>query len=544
MHGKVGFRKNISTFSLMMTGVTTVIGSGWLLSTQKIAEIAGPASLLSWVVGALIAMTVGMFFVEIGSIYRSSGGIGYYSHITHGRFCGFLTSWINWLSIVAVAPIEAQSIVQYLSQLNPRFAYFYSPISHELTTSGIVFALILMLFFMLVNYWSVKLFIRFNNLFTVIKVVIPLATIAVLVYSGLHMENFGHSLPEFMPNGFSAVLTSVVVCGVVMSFNGFQSPLNFSEEIAHPRRMLPIAVIGSIIVAFVVYILLQIVFIGGVDPAVVASRGWEHINFRSPYISLLLLANAHLMIVTVYVGAVISPAACGVAFIASSSRILHSLASEKHLPAFLGMLHPQYHSPRRAIITCTLVGCVFLFLFKGWYSLVAVISVLHVFSYLPAPIIVIANRLKHKKFLNQKEGAHFIMPLAHVLAPILLFILSILIFYASWPLVGEMAFLMLPGLAFYFYYEFKIYKGLKFTTALLDSLWFIFHLAAVDLITYLGHNSFHAVQTLSTSASIILLAALSVVTYVIGAYVSFDKTEYTHNPRILKHVEKELMYAE
>src|SRR5207302_1522418 len=134
--------------------------------------------------------------------------------------------------------------------------------SHNLTHGGMVFALILMVFFMFINYWSVQLFIRFNNFFTVIKVVIPLLTIGALAYSGLHMENFGHSLPEFMPNGFSSVFVSVVACGVVMSFNGFQSPLNFSEEISNPKRMLPIAVVSSILLAFVVYMLLQAVFIG------------------------------------------------------------------------------------------------------------------------------------------------------------------------------------------------------------------------------------------------------------------------------------------
>ena len=95
MEQTVDFKKNISTFSLTMTGVTTIIGSGWLLGTQKIAMLAGPASLISWLLGAFVALLVGLFYIEIGSAHPSAGGIGYYSHLTHGRFCGFLTSWIN-----------------------------------------------------------------------------------------------------------------------------------------------------------------------------------------------------------------------------------------------------------------------------------------------------------------------------------------------------------------------------------------------------------------------------------------------------------------
>src|SRR3990167_3815280 len=127
----VKFRKNISTFSLMMTGITAIIGSGWLLATQKIANMAGPAGILSWVVGACVALVVGLLFVEIGSAYPSAGGIGYYSNITHGRFCGFLTSWVNWLAIVTVAPIEAQGVTQYLSQLSPFFNTLYDVRSEE-----------------------------------------------------------------------------------------------------------------------------------------------------------------------------------------------------------------------------------------------------------------------------------------------------------------------------------------------------------------------------------------------------------------------------
>lgn len=503
-----------------MTGVTTIIGSGWLLSTQKIAEIAGPASLLSWVVGALIALLVGLFFIEMGSQHPSAGGIGYYSHLTHGRFCGFLTSWINWLSIVAVAPIEAQGIIQYLSQVNNNFAMFYDVTSHNLTPSGIAFALVLMFFFMFINYWSVKLFIRFNNFFTVIKIAIPLLTIAVLTYSGLHMENFGHSFPEFMPHGFSSIFVSVVACGVVMSFNGFQSPLTFSEEISNPKRQLPIAVISSILLAFVVYMLLQAVFIGNVDPKT-AALGWNNINFRSPYISLLLLANMHLMVTMVYAGAVISPAACGAAFIASSSRIMHSLSREGHLPNFLSNLHPKFRNPRYSIIACTIVGCVFLFLFKGWYSLVTVVSILHIFSYLPAPIVTIANRLKQKQLGIQKNN-HFVMPLAHWLAAPLLFVLSILIFYSAWPLVAEMALLIVPGLAFYFYYE---YKGLsEFWKTLKGALWLIIHIVALSLITFLGNNK--AGNLISVNMSMVLIAGLSLVTYVSGAFFSFAKEGY------------------
>ncbi|MDF2691083.1 MAG: putative H+/amino acid transporter [Gammaproteobacteria bacterium] len=517
------FKKNISTFSLIMTGVTAILGSGWLLGTQKIANIAGPAGLLSWVLGAVVALLVSLFYIEIGSANPSSGGIGYYSHITHGRFCGFLTSWINWLSIVAVAPIEAQSVVQYGSQLSPSLNSLYNVPTHALTPEGIACALVLMVFFMGINYWSVRLFIYFNNLSALLKIAVPVLTIIVLIYEGLHAQNFGNNMQTFMPFGYKSILMSVVTCGVVMSFNGFQSPLNFSEEIANPKKMLPIAIVSSILITFVIYFLLQIAFVGSLSPDMLAN-GWGGINLRSPYVDILLLLNLHLMVVGVYASSVVSPSATGALFIASSSRILFSLSHEKHLPAFLSQLNPIYYNPRKAIIASTLLGCIFLFLFKGWYELVAVISVIHLFSYLPAPIIVIANRIKNKSILTRKD--QFIMPLAKIFAPILLFILSMLLFSAQWPLAGEMLILVIPGLVFYTYYEYKNHRGVGFLKALRGASWLIFYILGISMIAYCGNNPSLAVQKLSTLESTIYLVLLTLFTYFYGVYFAMDEAHY------------------
>ena len=511
---KTKFKKNISTFSLLMTGITTIIGSGWLLGTQKITEIAGPAGLISWVVGAGVAILVALFYLEIGTRYPSAGGIGFYSHMTHGRFCGFLTSWINWLSIVAVPPIEAQGIIQYMSNL-PFLKFLYLPQSHSLTAFGLLAGVLMMILFMFINYWSVQFFIRFNNVFTVVKIIIPIITIICLSYHGLDFNNFSHQKGGFMPFGWSSVFVSVITCGVVMSFNGFQSPMTFSEEIASPKRMLPIAVLGSILIAFVIYFFLQAIFAASLTPAMLA-QGWSGVNFRSPYVDLLLFANFHLAVLCVYIGSIISPTACGSGFMASSSRIMYSLAKQHHLPKYLSVLNEHFQNPRRSVVTCTIVGTAILLMFKGWYQLVAVISVLHIFSYIPAPIIALANR-RHDKHIRKQQ---FTIPFASILSPILLFILSVLLFYAAWPLTIHMLILLIPGLCFYFYYEYKFFRGKHFMLNLLGASWLIFYLIGMATISYLGNDQGHVQNIISTHTSLILLMLLSLVIAWYGVYIA------------------------
>ncbi|MCD6046247.1 MAG: amino acid permease-associated region, partial [Gammaproteobacteria bacterium] len=364
--------------------------------------------------------------------------------------------------------------------------------------------------------------------FTVLKIAIPVLTIIALFSTGLHKENFGTSMQEFMPFGWSSIFVSVVACGVVMSFNGFQSPLTFSEEIASPKRQLPIAVLGSIAISFVVYILLQIVFVGSISPSALA-HGWGEINFRSPYVQLLMLANFQLLVSAVYIGSVVSPGVCAVTFVASSARIMFSLSREGHMPKALSTLHSKFSTPWNAIIMNTLVGSIFLLVFKGWYSLVAVISVLHLFSYVPAPIVTIANRLKHGR--SARKSGHFTLPFAHVLAPALLFLLSVLIFSAGWPLADEMAILIVPGLAFYFYYEYKEDRVGSFWDAFKGASWLVFYIVGISLITYLANHTGESTQIISHSAGIWLLLVLSVITHIYGAYFAYSAETYVRGSR-------------
>lgn len=502
----IQFKKNISTFSLMMTGITSMVGSGWLLATQKISVVAGPAGMLAWLVGMLVVILIAFFCIEIGTLNTSAGGIGYYSTVTHGRFSGFLTQWVNWLSILAVPAVEAQAIVQYLSQCSPLARQCYDMRNHILTPIGIIIAIGFMVLFMAVNYWGSRLFIRFNNSLTAIKIIIPVLTVIFLIYSGFNPDNFGHTMTEFAPLGWSAVGTAVISCGVVMSFNGFQVPLNFSEEIKNPKRQLPIAIIGGIIFTFILYVALQAVFIGAI-PADALKNGWHGINYRSPYVNLLLAANFQVMAWAVMSTSAVAPAACGAAFVASASRIIFSLSKTGLLPKFLSRLDTKYNAPRPAILLNFVLGSSFLFMFKGWTQLVAIISVLHIFSYLSMPVVVVAYRRMQAK--SQAKIDNFRLPFAPFFALLVIFVLALLLFFAAWPNVGYMSALILPGLVFFFYYEYKNSGTKEMWTLVKSGSWLLYFMAGISLICFLGNNPGGNLINLPTSVALVTILSTS-----------------------------------
>ncbi len=510
MSKNTNFKKNISTTSLMLTGLTSIMGSGWLLATQKISTIAGPAGVLSWFFGMLIAILIACFCIEIGTAYPSSGGIGFYSTITHGRFSGFLTQWINWLSILAVPAIEAQAIIQYISSINNYLGTLYDVKTHCLTSLGIVYAILLLFIFVILNLWGNRFFIKFNNVLTIIKIVIPTLTIITLFYKGFHVSNFGSNIHEFIPYGINSIAISIISCGVVMSFNGFQTPLTFSEEIKNPKKQLPIAVIGCILISFLIYELLQIVFVGSLSPNDL-KHGWVGIDFSSPYVTLLIALNFQVIAWSVMATSIIAPFSAGVVFLASCTRLLYKLSDSRFIPKFFSIISQKTGIPYRALWLNFLLGIPFLLITKGWSTLVIGLSVLHVFSYLSMPIVVVAFR-----FLPvQKKQGFFKVPYVSFFALLTLFVLSILLFSVAWPNVLNMTYLLLPGIFLYLFYENKKYNYKNILKSILNGLWLVLLIGGIDLISYLGKSK-PAHNIISTNLSMFLLFLLTLFVFALS----------------------------
>ena len=68
-------RHKIGLFSAIMLALNSLIGSGWLFGSGSAAQIAGPAAILSWILGAVIIISIALTYVELGSMFPESGGV-------------------------------------------------------------------------------------------------------------------------------------------------------------------------------------------------------------------------------------------------------------------------------------------------------------------------------------------------------------------------------------------------------------------------------------------------------------------------------------
>ncbi|BCU80892.1 putative amino acid-proton symporter YbeC [Polycladomyces abyssicola] len=521
-------KKDLGTFALMMTGLGSIIGSGWLFGAWKAASVAGPAAVFAWILGMIAIMFIGLTYAELGAMFPQTGGMVRYAQYSHGSFVGFISGWANWIAIVTAIPVEAIASVQYMSSWPWEWARSLYD-GKELSPIGLLLAGIFVIVYFLLNYWTVRLFAVANNAITVFKIIVPTLTALGLIVSGFHSGNFtDHG--GFTPYGWSGVLTAIATSGVVFAFNGFQSPVNLAGEAKNPSRSIPIAVIGSILIAGLIYVLLQVAFIGAISPEQ-AAKGWANINLNSPFADLAIALNLNWLALLLFADAFVSPSGTGITYTATTARMIYGMKENGYMPGIFGSIHPLYGVPRAAMCFNLVISFVFLFFFRGWGSLAEVISVATLISYVTGPISVMALR-RTGPHLNRPlklKGMSFIAPIAFILA-------SLILYWATWPLTGEVIFIMLLGLPIYFYYQAKAgWAG--FAQQLKAGLWMIVYLAYMTSISYLGSDRFGGINMIPYGIDMVLIAVSSLLFYFWGIKSAWE-TEYIQASKQEKVQEK------
>ncbi len=515
MTSQSSIRRDVGPMALMFTGLGSIIGSGWLFGAWNAAKLAGPGAIWAWVLGAAIILSIALTYAELGSMFPESGGMVRYGHYSHGSLVGFIAAWSNWIAIVSVIPVEAEASVQYMSGWKWQWAedlYHRVPGGHgELSHAGLAIAAVLVVIYFLLNFWSVKLFARSNTVITIIKLVIPAATGIALIASGFHTENFSVGIDGGShTNDFAAILTAVATAGIVFSFNGFQSPVNLAGEARNPGRSIPFAIIGSILIATVVYVLLQVAYLGAVPHDLLAKAGWHGIDFSSPFAELAVIVNLNWLAILLYADAFVSPSGTGMTYTASTARMIYGMERNGTLPKILGHIDPKWGVPRPAMWLNLVVSFLFLFFFRGWDSLAAVISVATIISYLTGPVSVMTLRRTAPELHRP-----FRLAALPIIAGIAFIMSAELLYWAKWPLTGKIILLIVVALPIYIYYQWK--SGWHdFARQMKGAWWLVFYLITLAVVSKIGSTKFGGLGYLPYGWDLVVVAVIGLVFYLWG----------------------------
>jgi amino acid transporter len=488
MSNENAIRREVGAIALMFTGLGSIIGSGWLFGALRAAQLAGPGAIYSWIIGAVIILFVALTYAELGAMFPESGGAVRYGHYSHGSLVGFVAGWAAWIAIVSVIPVEAEASVQYMSSWPWEWAqHLYVHAANgqgELTQAGLAISAVLVVLYFLINFWSVKVFANTNSAITFFKLIVPAATAVALMCTGFHWENFHVGIHGGRHVGnVAAILTAVATSGIVFSFNGFQNPVNLAGEARNPGRSVPFAIFGSIALSTVVYILLQVAFLGAVSPEHL-SEGWAGLEYSSPFAQLALALNLNWLAILLYADAFVSPSGTGTTYTATTARMIYAMERNGTVPKILGHVHPRYGIPRPAMWFNLLVSFIFLFRFPGWSRLAAVISVATIITYLVVPISVMVLRRTAPNLHRplRVPGLPVLAPLAFVLA-------TLMLFWARWPHTGEIMLLLILPMPVYLYYQHRA-GWPTFERQLRASWWLLIYLLTITALSWAGSKEF------------------------------------------------------
>lgn len=426
MSGQGKFKKQLSLMDLTFIGLGAIFGSGWLFAASHVSAIAGPAGIISWLIGGFAVLLLGIVYCELGAALPRAGGVVRYPVYSHGPLLGYLMGFITLIAFSSLVAIEVVASRQYAAAWFPELTKVGSS---DPTTLGWLVQFALLCLFFVLNYRSVKTFAIANNLVSVFKFIVPLLVIGVL-FTFFKPANF--QVQGFAPFGLSGIEMAVSAGGVIFAYLGLTPIISVASEVKNPQRTIPIALILSVLLSTAIYVLLQTAFLGGV-PTEMLANGWAGISkeLALPYRDIALALGVGWLAYLVVADAVISPSGCGNIYMNATPRVVYGWAQTGTFFKVFTRIDEKSGIPRPALWLTFGLSVFWTLPFPSWEALINVVSAALILSYAVAPVTVAALRR------NAPEMARpFRVKGMAVLGPLSFIIAALIVYWSGWSTVS------------------------------------------------------------------------------------------------------------
>nr|WP_321253165.1 APC family permease [uncultured Ruegeria sp.] len=492
-------KRDIGLVGLTFISVGGIIGSGWLFGPMLAVQHAGPAAILSWIIGAVAMFVLAITFAEISAMLPISGGIARVPQFSHGNIVSMAMGWTAWIGYNTTAPIEVEAMLKYLAPYAP---WLHAADTGDLTGAGIAVALVFMLLFVAVNALGVKFFTQVNAALTWAKIAIPIVLSILLIATRLNTENFTQP-GGFAPYGLQGIMAAVSTGGVIFSFIGFRHVVDMAGEVRNPKFAIPAALVLSIVLCAALYLGLQIAFIGALDPEML-KNGWARLNFggQGPLDGIIMSVGIIWFLGLLNIGSVIGPFGNGLVATGSNARIAMALSKNGFLPHRLQMLS-SFGVPLWALALNFLIGTLFL-LTVPFATVIALNGAAIVLSFAVGPIAVVC--LRH---LMPDHTRSIRIPAVKVVAVTAFAVATLVVYWSGWDTVWRLGIALIVGM---------VLLLLRFRNRLdemdvTEALWLAPYFAGIGLISFLGQFGEGAQKQIPFGWDILLCILFSAVIF-------------------------------
>ena len=331
------FVKSLSADDLMAMGIGAVIGTGiFILPGTVAANDAGPGVSLSFLAAAVVCALAGMCYAEFSSAMPVAGSAYSYGNVVYGEFIGWIMGWALVLEyMLAVASVSTGWAAYFNSLLASCGINIPKALSGPFDPAHGTYVNIVAIIIVLLITWMLSFgmtsSVRVNNIAIAIKIAIIVAFIVVGAFF-IKKANYQPFLPYGMHGVFKGATT------VFFAFLGFDCISSSAAEVKNPQKNMPIGIIGTLLVAAVLYMGVSIVLTGMVK--------YTKLDVANPVAFALQAVHQDWLAALLSIGALIGMATMMFTMIYSSSRLIYSISRDGLLPSFLNNLDAKTSTPK------------------------------------------------------------------------------------------------------------------------------------------------------------------------------------------------------
>lgn len=398
-------KRKLGLWATIGVSIGTTIGAGIFTSISEVARASGTAvfTILAFAIGGLIIIPQNLIYAELATAYPEDGG--HYVYIKHAGWkkLAFLTGWATfWANDPPGIAIVALATAQYVAFLVP------------MSTLAIkLLAVVVILLFMLMHVRSVEGGSKINTILTFVKI-LPFIIMIGFGMFFLRGEMILTPAAVGAPAGLAALLAGI--SATTWSYDGMSACCYMTGEIKEPKKTMPRALIGSVIIIILLYVLLTTV-ISGIIPF------GELVGSTAP----LADAAAGLPVIGSFAGKFIAVAGIIVVLGATSSvimfqpRLEYAMAKDGLFFKNFGKLHPKYGTPYFSImIQCILA--IFMVFASNISELLGYFTVVLLLKNTMAFLTIFVHRRKQDYHPLWKAPAWRLMAILSILSSLILVI--------------------------------------------------------------------------------------------------------------------------